>query len=402
MRYLKNAQMCRQQVVTLLREIISIPSLSTAEGVVANRLVQEAKALEADEVGIDEHGSFVARFGNGPRVIIYDSHIDTVDIGSLREWKRDPFDPWIDRRETGNIIHGRGASDNKAGIASMLIGAAQWRKLDESEQFTVYVVGSVQEEACDGLALYHVLTSTAVRKPELVVLGEATDCKVFRGNRGRVEAYLRLHGTSCHASAPERGRNPITAIAPLIQEIDRLNKKLSSDSFLGKGSIAITKIDCETPSLNAVPSTATLFVDRRLSLEETPSAALAELRDIASSLGIEVEIDVLTYEATSYTGSNVAQRKEFNSWVLAEDNPYLHAATSATAHTSRPSSETSHWTFSTNGVASMGKLGIPTLGYGPGNEVHAHTAHDQCPENDLVDAIAWFSALPNYLAESSM
>lgn len=384
--------------MNLLRDIISLPSLSTAEKSVADRLVQEARNLAADEVKLDEHGTFIARFGSGPRVIIYDSHIDTVDVGSRKEWDHDPFDPWIERRASGNVIHGRGASDNKAGIASMLFGAAEWKKFDIEGHFTIYVVGSVQEESCDGLALYEVLTSGAVRSPELVVLGEATTCKVYRGNRGRVEAYLRLHGLSCHASAPERGRNPITQIAPLVSEIARLNSRLASDSFLGKGTVVVTKIECETPSLNAVPSSATLYVDRRLSLEETPESALAELREISSALGLAVDVSVLQYEAVSYTGSMLKQEKQFNTWVLDEKSPYLSAAISATEATSRPSSETSHWVFSTNGVASMGKLGIPTLGFGPGDEVHAHTAHDQCPEDDLVDAIAWYSALPSKLS----
>ena len=399
-KFLKDAHSKRQLVSNLLRDLIRIPSLSTQEEAVAQRLVLEARAVGADEVFIDEHGTFIARFGLGPRVIIYDSHIDTVDVGSRSEWGRDPFEPWIERKASGNIIHGRGASDNKAGIASMLIGASQWKTFTAKGGFSIYVVGSVQEEACDGLALYHVLTSQRIPNPEVVVLGEATTCKVFRGNRGRIEAYLRVHGQSCHASAPERGVNPVTSIVPLIEEIHRLNNRMESSTFLGKGSIAITKIECETPSLNAVPSSATLFVDRRLSQDDTPESALAELRDIAQALNIAADIDLLEYEAISYTGSKVNQRKEFNTWVLDEGSDFLKAAISTTEVTSRPSTETSHWIFSTNGVASMGKLGIPTIGYGPGNEIHAHTAHDQCPEDDLVEAVAWFSAFPEILENS--
>lgn len=395
--FLKEAQSKRELVTTLLRDLIRTPSLSTQEEAVASRLVLEAETVGADEVSIDENGTFIARFGSGPRTIIYDSHIDTVDIGSRNEWARDPFEPWLERKATGNVVHGRGASDNKAGIAAMLIGASQWKAMSTRQGFSIYVVGSVQEEACDGLALYHVLTSKSISRPELVVLGEATTCKVYRGNRGRIEAYLRVHGQSCHASAPERGSNPVTAIAPLIEQIHRLNSQLDSRTFLGKGSIAITKIDCETPSLNAVPSSATLFIDRRLSQEETPEFALKQLREVASALDIDAEIELLHYEAVSYTGTQVTQKKEFNTWVLDETSPYVKAAIATTTMTSRPSTETSHWVFSTNGVASMGKLGIPTIGYGPGDEIHAHTTHDQCPEDDLVEAVAWYSAFPETL-----
>jgi hypothetical protein len=98
----------------------------------------------------------------------------------------------------------------------------------------------------------------------------------------------------------------------------------------------------------------------------------------------------------------MGQTKEFPTWVNPADHPLTLAGVKATSFTSRPRTDTSHWVFSTNGVASMGKLGIPTIGYGPANEVHAHTAHDQCPEDDLVDALRWYGAFPAlYLSERS-
>jgi putative selenium metabolism hydrolase len=399
--YISESELLRSDIAVALREIISIPSLSTMEGAVAQFLVDTANRLGAITTSIDPAGTFIARFGSGKRTIIFDSHIDTVDVGDLEEWKRNPFDPFMEKSATGDIIHGRGASDNKAGIISMLFGASQWQRLNESQVFSIYVVGSVQEESCDGLALYEVLTGGLIPSPELVVLGEATTNKVYRGNRGRIEAYLRIHGQSCHASAPERGDNPITNIAPLITEIDRLNRSLRSDSFLGAGTVVVSKIECETPSLNAVPGSATLYVDRRLSMEETPESALQELRSIASSLNLIADIEVLNYESTSYTGLNLSQPKEFNTWVTDEDSVFVQAALQSTQDTRRPSTETGHWVFSTNGVASMGKLGIPTIGYGPADEFHAHTAHDQCPVDDLVEAIAWYSSFPTKLAGMS-
>lgn len=385
-----------QDIVTaLLQDLIAIPSMSTDEGTVSARLTHEARELGADDVRIDARGNFMARFGQGPRIILFDSHIDTVGVGDRNEWSRDPFDPYLERRATGNIIHGRGASDNKAGIAAMLHGAALWRRVDPSSNATIWVVGSVQEEACDGLSLYELLSSGDIPRPEAVVLGEATNGQVFRGNRGRIEAYVRVHGSTCHASAPERGSNPVTTLAPLIAEIDRLNNRLTSESFLGKGTIALTKIECETPSLNAVPGSATLYVDRRLSMEESPHDALQELRMIVAELGIQADVDVLEYESVSYTGAKMKQTKEFPTWSNPQDHPLTLAGIQATRYTARPQNGSSHWVFSTNGVASMGKMGIPTIGYGPANEIHAHTAHDQCPQDDLVEALRWYAAFPS-------
>lgn len=396
----REAEAARSAVTGLLRELIATPSLSTGEEVVSTRLLEEAGRLGADDAFIDTRGNFVARFGVGPRTLLMDSHIDTVDVGDRSEWVRDPFEPYLERRASGDVVHGRGASDNKAGIASMLHGAALWNRTMRDDALSLWVVGSVQEEACDGLSLYELLRSGDVR-PEAVVLGEATNGQVYRGNRGRIEAYVRVHGQSCHASAPERGRNPVTTIAPVIAAIDRLNAALVPGEFLGKGTIALTKIECATPSLNAVPGSATLFVDRRLSENETPEGALQELRDMVSSLGVEAEVEILEYESVSFTGARMAQVKEFPTWVNPADHPLTVAGVRATSFTSRPRTDTSHWVFSTNGVASMGKLGIPTIGYGPGNEVHAHTAHDQCPQDDLIEAMCWYAAFPHLYLDAS-
>jgi putative selenium metabolism hydrolase len=388
------AERHRAASVALLRDVIQTPSLSGSEAEVVARLQSEMEVLGFDEVIHDPFGSAVGRIGSGPVKIVYDSHIDTVDIGSRAEWSRDPFEPALEGGLDGGVVHGRGASDNKAGIASMIHGAALARELDRLGEVTLYVVGSVQEETCDGLALEHVLTNI-VPMPDVVVLGEATGCRLYRGHRGRIEAAVRTTGISCHASAPQRGRNPVYDLAAVITEIEELNGRLGYDEFLGAGTIALTKIECETPSLNAVPATATLYVDRRLTLGETPELALEELRSLASVRDVGGEVSLLGYEKTSYTGMTLSSTKYFPTWVTPEEHVSVTAGVAAAEEALGRRPEIGHWVFSTNGCASMGRLGLPTIGFGPGDEVHAHTAHDQCPTDDLVETIAFLGVFPS-------
>lgn len=399
--YLQAAEESRSEVVDFLRELVHTPSLSSDEAEVVQRIRQQMEAAGYDEVILDPFGSIIGRIGNGPRVIVYDSHIDTVGVGSRGEWSRDPFEPYLEGGHDGGTVHGRGASDDKAGIASMVVGGALYKAFAHSDDVTLYVVGSVQEEDCDGLALEHVLTKLLPR-PDVVVLGEATNCDVYRGNRGRIEVLVRTKGSSCHASAPERGHNPVYDLAAVIADIERLNDELGHDDFLGSGSIALTKIECETPSLNAVPSTSTIYMDRRLTLGETPEGALAQIRDLPSVQAVGGEVEILTYERTSFTGMTLGQRKEFRTWVTPEDHPGVQAGLAASERSfgKRPTT-TGHWVFSTNGVASMGKLGIPTIGFGPADEVHAHTVHDRCPTDDLVKAVAWYAAFPQTFVDTA-
>jgi putative selenium metabolism hydrolase len=238
-------------------------------------------------------------------------------------------------------------------------------------------------------------------RPDLVVLGEPTECQVYRGHRGRIEELIRTRGVSCHGSAPERGHNPVYDLAPVIAEVERLNTRLPVDEFLGAGTVALSKIECETPSLCAVPSTATLYLDRRLTAGETPEAALAELRALPSVQAVNGEVELLTYERTSFTGKTLGQPKHFATWSTPEDHAAVQAGIAARgAVLDRHQERAGRWTFSTNGVASMGKLGISTIGFGPGSEQHAHAPSDQCPLDDLVASMAWYAAFPAMFASA--
>ena len=393
--FLQAAELRRRPVTNLLGDLIRTPSLSAFEAEVVQRLRYEMDDLGFDEVWVDGFGSIIGRIGDGPIRIVYDSHIDTVDVGARSEWSRDPFEPYTD----GGIMYGRGASDDKAGMAAMVHGAALYASMGRSEDVTLYVVGSVQEEDCDGLALEHVLTETLPR-PDLVVLGEATDCQVYRGNRGRVEALVRVRGSSCHASMPHVGQNPTYDLGRVLVDVEQLNTRLGYDDFLGHGSIAVSKIVCETPSLNAVPSTATLYVDRRLTAGEDPERALEELRELPSVRAVNGEVELLHYERTSFTGRTLGMAKQYRTWVTPEDHVSVRTAVDVGEDALGRRPDVGHWVFSTNGVASMGKLGVPTIGFGPADEVHAHTVHDQCPIDDLVEAMAWYAAFPARYAES--
>jgi putative selenium metabolism hydrolase len=389
--FLAAAETHRDGVTALLRELVHTPSLSSEEREVVALLSGRMEDLGYDEVMLDPFGSVVGRIGSGPIVIVMDAHIDTVGVGARSEWSRDPFEPVLD----DGIVYGRGACDDKGGMASMVFGGALAKQLGVlPDTVTLYVVGSVQEEDCDGLALEHVL-SHSVPWPDVVVLGESTNGQVYRGNRGRIEVLVRTSGTSCHASAPERGRNPVYDLAGVIADVEALNGRLGHDEFLGAGSIALTKIECETPSLNAVPSTATLYVDRRLTSGEDAETALKEIAALPSVQRVGGQVELLTYERTSFTGARLRQEKQFGTWITPEGSRPVRAGL-RTVETAlgRPNPGTGRWVFSTNGVASMGKLGIPTIGFGPGDERYAHTVAEQCAVQDLVDAVAWYAAFP--------
>ena len=112
-----------------------------------NALQAEMKKLGFDEVRFDKMGNTIGRIGNGKRVIVYDSHIDTVGIGDPSEWEWDPFKGKIE----DGILYARGACDEKGSTPGMIYGFAMARDLGLLEGWTAYYFGNM-EEWCDGIA----------------------------------------------------------------------------------------------------------------------------------------------------------------------------------------------------------------------------------------------------------
>ncbi|HMK23505.1 MAG TPA: YgeY family selenium metabolism-linked hydrolase [Terriglobales bacterium] len=381
------AKECEPKVVAFLREMIAIPGESSREKQVIGRIEREMREVGFDEIRIDGMGNILGRIGSGNRVIMMDSHTDTVGIGDPKEWKWDPYQGKVDN----GYVYGRGACDQRAGMACMVYAAKLIKELDLLGDYTLWIVGSVQEEDCDGLSWIYILREDGIR-PELVLITEPSSLRVYRGHRGRIEIEVHVRGRSCHASAPERGDNPIYKMNALVHEIEHLNSQLKYDPFLGKATIAVTDIRSLSPSLCAVPSSCTIHLDRRLIAGETKESAIAEIRTLPSAL--DAEIEVLEYKQASYTGLVYPMEKYYPTWVLEEDHPAVRAAVHTFEQINGIAPVVDKWTFSTNGVGSMGICGVPTMGFGPGDEVDAHSVCERVSIQHLVKAVQLYAAFP--------
>jgi putative selenium metabolism hydrolase len=207
-----------------------------------------------------------------------------------------------------------------------------------------------------------------------------------------MEIEVHLRGRSCHASAPERGDNPIYKMTTLIREIEELNGRLRNDPFLGKGTIAVTQARSVSPSLCAVPAACTIHLDRRLTAGETKESAVAEVKALQGAR--DAEIEILRYEVPSYTGLVYPTEKYFPTWVVEETHPLVEAAVATYRNLHSKPPVVDKWVFSTNGVGSMGTCGVPTVGYGPGDETCAHSVNERVSIRQLLDAARFYAAFP--------
>jgi putative selenium metabolism hydrolase len=397
-------------IVKFMRDICAIPSMDGRIGPVGERVAFEMRLLGFDDARFDVMGNILGRIGDGPKVIVYDSHIDTVGIGDPSQWEWDPFEGKVE----DGVLYARGACDEKGSTPGMIYGLALARDLGLLDGSTAWYFGNM-EEWCDGLAPRSFVEHDPKVRPDAVVIGEPTRMQVYRGHKGRVEMKVTAKGRSAHAASNWLGDNAIYKLLPIIEGIRDLDPQLRSHDFLGKGTITVSDMSVSTPSINAVPDEATIFVDRRITFGDTRESALAEVQAIIDQTQgarrktqemdaspvihpPSIQLELLTYDEPSYTGFMLPVEKYFPAWSLDGSHPLVQAALDTTEAVFGRRAGTGKWDFSTNGTYWAGVASIPSIGFGPGDERYAHTVMEQAPLDDVVRATAFYAALPAMLS----
>ncbi len=378
-------------ILSFFREIVAIPSMDSDIEAVGKRIGEEMTKLGFDEVFVDKYGSIVGKIGTGDKVLLYDTHIDTVGIGDPSQWEWDPFEGKVE----DGMLYARGALDEKNSTPGMVYGLAMARDLGLLDGFACYVLGNI-EEWCDGVgcAAFHDWENV---HPDFVVIGEPTNMKVYRGHKGRYELEVTCKGKSAHAASNFMGDNAVTKMMPVVKAISTLEETFTPDDFLGLGRITVTKISSVSPSNNAVPDECTIFIDRRITFGETKESVREQLNAIIPEETKEdFEMHGLTYTDPSHTGAVYEYEQYFPSWAYPEDHPFVQAGieTMKALWNSEDPFGQGKWDFSTNGNYWAGKLGIPSIGFGPGNEIYAHAVNEHVPLADVVAATKFYALLP--------
>jgi putative selenium metabolism hydrolase len=215
-----------------------------------------------------------------------------------------------------------------------------------------------------------------------------------------MEMEVHTSGVSCHGSAPERGDNAIYKMAGIIADIEKLNERLEPRDPLGKGSITISEIRSSSPSLCAVADGCTIHLDRRLTMGETEETSVAQILALPSVQAAGATVTLLDYAVPSHTGLSYPTRKYYPTWETPENDPAIQCARQAHLEAFGEEPETGFWTFSTNGVATAGVHGIPTIGFGPGHEHFAHAPNEQTEAEHLLRSTAFYAAFVHSFAKN--
>ncbi len=390
--YRQDLTVSADAVADFALRLVRVPSPSGQEGGVARLVEAEMKTLGL-AVEVDGLGNVVVSIeaGPGPCVLI-DAHMDTVGVTDPKEWTHDP---WGER--VGDRLYGRGTMDMKGPLAAAVYGMSHLpRRLRHGK---VVVSATVAEEFVEGPALVHVAERIG---PDYVIICEATSLTLARGQRGRAEVKVEVFGRPAHSSRPDLGVNAAEAMVDVVRALRDIRPP--RHDVLGEGILVVTDIKSETyPGLSVVPNYCAATVDRRTLPGETEDDVLGPIR---RALGRALAGSAATARATiaeddfqAYTGRRMAAPNFAPAWFLESTAEIVVAATAALTQAGIVP-ELTHYAFCTNGSGTAGRLGIPTVGFGPGHAELAHRVDEYIDVEDLVRAARGYAAIADHLTRA--
>ena len=367
-------------LLAFTQELVRIQSYTGQEEQAARCLAARMSALGFDEVRIDRYGNVLGRVGSGGRSILFDSHTDTVAVTDGDEWQHPPFSGEV----VDGYLWGRGSVDMKSGLAASVYAAAIAKSRGLLDGKTVYVSGTVAEEDCDGEGLRHLLEESGIR-PDYAVICEPSANLIATGHKGKAQLILRTQGVSAHGSAPEKGVNAIYEMAEIIQRVEQANLALMQKPGR-RGSLVMSHIASTGVSLNAVPSECEAYLDRRLAVSETEQSIREEMEHLVAGKRATWQIGSL--QRSTWTGETLSYEPFHLGWEISLEHELARLFIDAYTQTfGQPPQRFDYWDFSTNAVAVV-RLGIPTIGFGPGEYKLAHMRDEKCAVQEIVDACA--------------
>ncbi len=450
-------------------------------------IIDVAAVRFAEDVWFDDYGNLVwtvtdPEDGIHPddkRIVYFDGHSDTVQ--ALRSsWKEklvgiDAYDGLVDidnvdrdylRNELGRLppddewdqlIFGRGAADQLAGVVSQILATKIALELAPEGALKGVIIRSYAtacEEDNDGAGPMYLMKEVLPGAgpdliPDVVILTGGTGdaykggLGIYRGQRGRMQIEVEVTGRSCHGSMPWEGLNPLEHGGAIIAEASRRYDERDGfldDPFLGHGTRTASWSQLETPSDCAVPDRFTFRFDRRLTVGEVPEQALADIESLdavqaAREAGLTVDIQVPTYDGVTWRGYAPGNEQIYMGWATPADHDAIQTAEAVYGAVVAPNvvessdeggglkteARVDRWIFSTDGVGfpiptSDTTIEVPSskawveagdfkhpamFGFGAGVEQNTHKIGECVDRRELRLAIAFLARFPGAYAQST-
>jgi putative selenium metabolism hydrolase len=358
----------RDALESFTARLVGTPSPSGEEGAVAALVRAEMERL-GYAVEVDELGTVTGTLDAGPGpCVLLDAHMDTVGVTEPEAWSADPAGELRDGR-----LYGRGSVDMKGPLAAVVHGAAA----AALRRGRVVVSASIAEEMIEGYAT--VAVARRVR-PDFAVICEPSHRTVAVGQRGRAELIVDVYGSPSHSSRPDLGVNAVDAMADALRAAREVEMPPDHPA-IGPAILVVTDVISRPfPALSVLPDRCTATFDRRTLPGEGAEEVLAPLQAAVAAAvaphGARAEVTLGVDRFDAYTGTPIEAENFAPAWYTGVDAPIARAALEAVG------GEPVHWPFCTNGSGTAA-LGIPTIGFGPGDETLAHRIDEHIELDEL-------------------
>lgn len=281
------------EINSLLTQLIGINSISGNEGEIQKYIFNYLEDLGVNPFW--QGKNVVAKFpGSKNQALIFNAHVDTVSIGDISQWEKDPFSGF----SSGEKIYGLGASDEKAGVAGLLLLAKLLKNKQLSPDIWLTFVTDEETTGEGTKSFFDWLEKNQYLKKYSKIFGiltEPTNLTSFEfGHRGNIFVKLTTLGNSGHGSKPEKIKKhavlQMLHAINKIQDLEKIWKEKYSHPSLGAPSIGIgTSIqggDINSPNKFPDKCIATLDIRTTPSLH---SKCLKELKNFLRGDQIKVE-----------------------------------------------------------------------------------------------------------------
>ncbi len=319
------------------------------------------------------------------RTLHFNAHYDVVPVSG--GWRHgDPFSGTVDR----GWIYGRGTADMKGSIASLLSALEALRATRTAPKVNLEVSFTADEETDSVLGTEWLVNHAPIRPDYAVVMEGGEGNSVCCGHNGTLWLEVRVHGRAAHGSKPEEGVNALEKMSALILSLADYQREIARRSFTtpeGKvlrPTLNIGGVFSGGPGakINTVPAEARFSLDRRVLAVESQPAAERELRAFLAAAarripGCRITVAKVSENFASYTPPN---------------HPFFAAMAALVGRVRRRPAVFNVSSGFNDMYFFARRLGIPTLGYGPGGKDY-HGVDERAQVRELVASAKIYAGL---------
>jgi len=387
-----NQYISEDEIVALLQEIVRHPTVNPpADTTECAKLILErlnengiSGQLREGKGGV---ANVVARLSGrkSGKVLLLNGHIDVVTPGE--GWTVDPFGG----EAKDGMIYGRGTSDMKSGIASMIAAMIGFRRSGKPFDGEIIFMAVGDEETGSQFGTRYLLENNFGTNADFAIVAEPTNLAVELGNRGLRWLDISITGKACHAGRPHLGVNAIVYAAKLVEAIGSYSFGRRDDRFeASTPSISATMINGGT-QVNVIPNRCRLTVDRRMIPGETTETVMAEVQEMIDSISVgEKEVGVEVEMRPAY----------WDPYLISETEPVVQAVAESIKKATGNNPVIRTKAACTDGSHIFHIGGIPAVLFGPGIPELSHKVDESVPIRNMVAATDVFMAtFENLLAQ---